>query len=102
MLQTGGLLAQMAQKAIANAGKKRFGDFKPEQITYLEINDYIRARLSTPAMTGNRKIALVGMFLKFRFLVSLLLSKNFLIICDTKKSGSRIFLTLWLTTIKTC
>jgi integrase len=58
LLQAGGLLAQMAQKAIANAGKKRFGDFKPEQITYLEINDYIRARLSTPAMTGNRKNSL--------------------------------------------
>lgn len=55
LLQAGGLLAQMAQNTIANSGKKRFGDFKPEQITYLEINDYIKARLSTPAMTGNRK-----------------------------------------------
>lgn len=55
LLQVGGLLAQMAQNTIANSGKKRFGDFKPEQITYLEINDYIKARLSTPAMTGNRK-----------------------------------------------
>jgi integrase len=49
LLQSGGLLAQMAQKTIANSGKKRFGDFKPEQITYIEINDYIKARLSTPA-----------------------------------------------------
>lgn len=55
LLQAGGLLAQMAQNTIANGGKKRFGDFKPEQITYLEINDYIKSRLSTPAMTGNRK-----------------------------------------------
>ncbi|WP_080709911.1 site-specific integrase [Cupriavidus metallidurans] len=55
LLQAGGLLAQMAQKTIANSSKKRFGDFKPEQITYIEINEYIKARLATPAMTGNRK-----------------------------------------------
>ena len=41
----------MAQNAIANGGKKRFADFKPEQITYMEINDYIKARLSTPAIS---------------------------------------------------
>ena len=51
LLQVGGLIAQMAQKTIANSGKKRFGDFKPEQITYLEINDYITTRLATPART---------------------------------------------------
>lgn len=49
LLRAGGLLAQMAQKTIANAGQKRFGDFKPEQVTYIEINDYINARLSTSA-----------------------------------------------------
>jgi integrase len=49
LLSAGGLLAQMAQNTIANAEKKRFGDFKPEQITYIEINDYINARLSTSA-----------------------------------------------------
>ena len=58
LLMAGGLLGQMAQKAIANGSKKRFGDFKPEQITYLEINEYIKARLATPAMTGNRKNSL--------------------------------------------
>lgn len=51
LLQAGGLLAQMAQNAIANGGKKRFAEFKPEQITYMEINDYIKARLSTPAVS---------------------------------------------------
>lgn len=51
LLQAGGLLAQMAQNTIANSGKKKFGDFKPEQITYLEINEYIKARLSTPAVS---------------------------------------------------
>lgn len=51
LLQAGGLLAQMAEKTIASSGKKRFGDFKPEQITYLEINDYITTRLATPART---------------------------------------------------
>lgn len=51
LLNAGGLLAQMAQKTIANAGKKRFSEFKPEQITYMEINDYIKARLSTPAVS---------------------------------------------------
>ena len=51
LLNAGGLLAQMAKNAIANSGKKRFADFKPEQITYMEINDYIKARLSTPAIS---------------------------------------------------
>lgn len=36
----------MAQ-AIANSSRGRFGSFKPEQISYLEINDYIKARLAT-------------------------------------------------------
>lgn len=58
LLRAGGLLGQMAQNAIANGGKKRFGDFKPEQVTYLEVNEYIKARLATPAMTGNRKNSL--------------------------------------------
>lgn len=58
LLQAGDLLAQMAQEAIANAGDKRSGDFKPEQTTYLEINDYTRARLFTLALTGNRKTGL--------------------------------------------
>lgn len=58
LLQAGGLLAQMAQKTIADSAKKPFGSFKPEQISYLEINDYIKTRLSTPAMTGNRKTSL--------------------------------------------
>ena len=58
LLQAGGLLAQMAQKTIANSGKRKFGSFKPEQISYLEINDYIKERLSTPAMAGNRKNSL--------------------------------------------
>ncbi|MFZ6819392.1 site-specific integrase [Undibacterium sp. Ji22W] len=51
LLNAGGLLAQMAQNTISNSGKKRFADFKPEQITYMEINDYIKARLSTPAVS---------------------------------------------------
>lgn len=51
LLQAGGLLAQMAQETINKSGKKRFGDFKPEQITYLEINDYITTRLATPGRT---------------------------------------------------
>ena len=55
LLQAGGLLAQMAQKTIANSGKRKFGSFKPEQLSYLEINDYIKERLSTPAMVGNRR-----------------------------------------------
>ena len=55
LLKMGGLIAQMAQETIKKSDKKRFGDFKPEQITYLEINEYIKARLSTPAMSGNRK-----------------------------------------------
>ncbi|WP_066568497.1 site-specific integrase [Snodgrassella sp. CFCC 13594] len=55
LLQVGGLIAQMAQKAISNGEKKPFGSFKPEQITYIEVNDYIKERLATPAMTGNRK-----------------------------------------------
>lgn len=58
LLQAGGLLAQMAQKTIANSSKRPFGSFKPEQISYLEINDYIKTRLATPAMTGNRKTSL--------------------------------------------
>ena len=58
LLQAGGLLAQMAQKTIANSSKRSFGSFKPEQISYLEINDYIKARLATPAMAGNRKTTL--------------------------------------------
>jgi hypothetical protein len=55
LLQVGGLIAQMAQKALSNGEKKRFGNFKPEQVTYIEVNDYIKERLNTPAMTGNRK-----------------------------------------------
>ncbi len=51
LLNAGGLLSQMAQKTLANSEKKRFGDFKPEQITYIEINDYIKTRLATPAKT---------------------------------------------------
>ena len=51
LLNAGGLLTQMAQNAIVKGGKKRFGDFKPEQISYIEINDYIKARLSTPAVS---------------------------------------------------
>ena len=51
LLNAGGLLAQMAKNTISNSGKKRFADFKPEQITYMEINDYIKARLSTPAIS---------------------------------------------------
>jgi integrase len=51
LLKAGGLLAQMAQETISKSGRKRFGDFKPEQITYLEINDYITTRLATPART---------------------------------------------------
>lgn len=51
LLNAGGLLAQMAQNTISNSGKKRFSDFKPEYITYMEINDYIKARLSTPAIS---------------------------------------------------
>jgi integrase len=51
LLNAGGLLAQMAQNTISNSEKKRFADFKPEQITYMEINDYIKARLSTPAVS---------------------------------------------------
>jgi integrase len=51
LLNAGGLLAQMAQNTISNSGKKRFADFKPEQITYMEINDYIKARLATPAVS---------------------------------------------------
>jgi integrase len=51
LLNAGGLLAQMAQNTISNSGKKIFADFKPEQITYMEINDYIKARLSTPAVS---------------------------------------------------
>lgn len=54
LLLAGGLLAQMANQTIANAGKKRFGDFKPEQISYIEINDYIKARLSTAAVSRYR------------------------------------------------
>ena len=54
LLQAGGLLAKMAQTTIANGGGKKFGDFKPEQITYLEINDYIKARLNTPAISRYR------------------------------------------------
>lgn len=54
LLLAGGLLAQMANQTIANGEKKRFGDFKPDQISYMEINDYIKARLSTPAVSRYR------------------------------------------------
>jgi integrase len=48
MLQAGGLLSMIANEALEKSDdKKSFGDFKPHEITYIEINSYIQERLKS-------------------------------------------------------
>ncbi|MEW9900901.1 site-specific integrase [Chitinivorax sp. PXF-14] len=46
LLNAGGLLSLMANKALESSDSKRpFGEFKPQEVSYIEINAYIKERL---------------------------------------------------------
>ncbi|MBV5292422.1 MAG: site-specific integrase [Curvibacter lanceolatus] len=48
MLNAGGMLALMANQTLEKADdKKEFGQFKVQEISYIEINSYIKERLKT-------------------------------------------------------
>lgn len=48
LLQAGGMLALIANNTLSKAEeKKEFGTFKVQEISYIEINDYIKERLKT-------------------------------------------------------
>jgi len=48
MLQAGGMLALMANNTLEKSDdKKEFGQFKVQEISYIEINSYIKERLKT-------------------------------------------------------
>ncbi|OBV39127.1 site-specific integrase [Janthinobacterium psychrotolerans] len=48
LLQAGGMLALIANNTLSQAEeKKEFGAFKVQEISYIEINDYIKERLKT-------------------------------------------------------
>lgn len=48
LLQGGGMLALIANNTLSQADeRKEFGTFKVQEISYIEINDYIKERLKT-------------------------------------------------------
>lgn len=48
-------------KDLVKFGKKRFGDFKPQEITYIQVNDYIRERLnSVKKISVSREITMIS------------------------------------------
>jgi integrase len=48
-------------KDLIKFGKKRLGDFKPQEITYIQINDYIRERLnSVKKISVSREITMIS------------------------------------------
>ncbi|WP_304349402.1 site-specific integrase [Comamonas testosteroni] len=48
LINAGGVLSLMANKALEQSeDKKEFGQFKVQDISYIEINDYIKERLKT-------------------------------------------------------